>query len=308
MKTLDDVDALLAKRIASGWVSGSKLGYGQWETRTKAGDQKIRHGWTLRELKGLPDYVPGIPTDKLVEMLRAYWLQEWMRQDAEIAERKRLEEVKAAKAEKRAQWLEWSGCGVGLEYRNLTFDHYKPVTTEQRQALKVCENFPYHGPEDSCERAKNLWLLGPVGAGKTHLAVAVLHRGFFTDGESVLFVSQRQLIGEIRASWDDKSAPSSRDVIRKYGSVDVLVLDDVGTSHGRESEQNDLFAVIDMRSQGGLMTIITSNLPAGGIKQALGERSYSRLRDQALVVPLIGPDHRQAVPTLRPELQALSGA
>lgn len=205
----------------------------------------------------------------------------------------------AAQAKADREWAAaWHSTGAGVAFSNSTFATFEALTNEQKIACDTCESFPCYGPElaDGMRpRAKNLWLLGPVGTGKTHLAVAMMHAEHFMQGNDTALVTHRGLIDEIRASWDDKSAPSSREVICKYGSVRLLVLDDVGTTYGKEAEQNEIFSVVDMRYRNGLETVITSNLSAKQLAHSLGERTYSRLRDRALLVQLLGEDHRRPV-------------
>lgn len=230
---------------------------------------------------------------------RAEW--EAMQKEFKRKEQERQEERDRVKAK-----AAWAACGVGAKYLGCTFENFRTVTEGQKKALEICQGFPYS--EDRDIDAQNLWLLGSVGSGKTHLAVAVLRSEFPDYVDSVAFITQRNLILEIRASWNgDRSKGSSREVIEKYGSVDMLVLDDVGASYNGESEKNDILAVIDMRSQNGLATIITSNLTAAGIKQALGERSYSRLRMNAVLATLKEVDARvHGVPDVQTKTETVA--
>jgi DNA replication protein DnaC len=225
---------------------------------------------------------------------------EWLVMQEKHQHRLRKEQAEKDRSEADKQW---TNCGAGMEYLNCRLASFKAVTDDQKKALEICEDFPFNGSSFSM---RNLWLLGPVGTGKTHLAIATLRRELDEgNAETVAFVTQRNLTLEIRASWDgDKSVRGSREVIKHYGTVDVLVLDDIGASHGREAEQNDLLAVIDLRSQNGLMTIITSNLTPQQLRAALGDRSYSRLRNRAVLATLTGPDVRVGGV---PALQAIAG-
>lgn len=234
-----------------------------------------------------------------------------------------------AKARQKENWEKEAACqlleykrawaedfGVGRGYLECSHDNYEPANASQRTALHVCFWLPWvetqtENPDDSKRiygadgkplQVRNIWLLGPKGCGKTHLAVATLRDQFFEMGLTPAFISHGDLIREIRASWSDPSALSTRKVYQKYGGeVDWLVIDDVGTTYGSKKEQEDLFPIFDKRSQNGLGTIITSNLRVGDIERVLGDRSTSRLRDKALILPVVGRDHRQP---LVPDLQA----
>lgn len=297
MKTLSDVDELLAKRLE--WVKGRKqpLDFGFWELRAKPGDIIGRRGWTKREVGEYPGYYHDLEPDEQMKVLREHWFAVWSKEEAERAEKKQIAELKAAQAEKRERDAEFSRCGVGRDWRRFSFDNYKPVTKEQQQALAACENFPWCSPEENAPMAKNFWLLGPYGAGKTHLAIATLYSEFCEAGGDAAFVNPRDMVSEMRECYNDRSKPSLREVARKYGEVDLLVLDDLrhGYAKDKTAYQDDLYEVIDLRARNGLRTIVTSNLMPKDLRIAVGERNYSRLRDGACVLLLAGPDHRQAL-------------
>ena len=303
MKTILEVDALLAKRLE--WVKGKKqpLGFGFWEIKVKPADIIGRRGWTKREVDEYPDYYHDLEPDEQMRVLREYWFGVWSKEEAERAEKKRVADLKVARAAEQERDAEFSRCGVGKDWRRFNFDTYKPVTKEQERALTACKNFPWIGAEEDAPRAKNFWLLGPCGSGKTHLAIAALYSEFEQFGYDAAFVNPRDMVSEMRECYNDRSKPSLREVARKYGEVDVLVLDDLrhGYAKDKTAYQDDLYEVIDLRARNGLVTIVTSNLTPKQLRIAVGERNYSRLRDGACVLEMPGPDHRQA---LAPDLQA----
>lgn len=207
-----------------------------------------------------------------------------------------LEKVrKEHEARLRAHAATWATCGVPGRYNSCTFDNFKAETELQRAALEACERFPFLGDEEGAGTARNLWLLGPVGRGKTHLACAVL-RAQHRDGESVVFTTPRDMIRDLRSSWGERgSAAKEQEALARYTDCYALVIDDVGTSFGKESELVQLFDVINERDAYDLHTIITSNLSPRQLLEVLGERIFSRLRDRALVLVLDGEDHRQPI-------------
>lgn len=222
---------------------------------------------------------------------------------AEATERKaRAAAVKAQQAEKARKERErqhaaaWATCGVPGRYRACTLDSFKAETERQRLALEACARFPFLSDDEADIRsARNLWLLGPVGRGKTHLACAVL-REQHQAGESVVFTTPRDLIRDLRSPWGERnSAAKEQQVLARYTDCYALVIDDIGTSFGKEAELVQLFDVINERDAHDLHTIITSNLTPKALLELLGERIFSRLRDRALVLVLDGDDHRQAI-------------
>ena len=74
-----------------------------------------------------------------------------------------------------------------------------------------------------------LLLMGPCGAGKTHLAVAAL-RQIVLRGHTGLFYDYRELLKEIQGSYNPESQTSELGVLEPVLTADVLLLDDLGAS------------------------------------------------------------------------------
>lgn len=106
---------------------------------------------------------------------------------------------------------------------------------------------------------KNVIILGPTGTGKTHLAQALGHDAC-RSGKKVLFIRSNALISEFNASRSDDSLSK---VLRKYSSVDLLILDDFGLKPLSQSGASDLYELIALMHTKGNM-IITSNRKTEG--------------------------------------------
>jgi DNA replication protein DnaC len=135
-----------------------------------------------------------------------------------------------------------------------------------------------------------LFLLGSVGVGKTHQAIAaycavVADTG--CDGYAVR-VSTMLL----------RSLPSEPDRLpwSRLEDVDLLLLDDV-PGNLSEWDRRVLHRIVDTRQGRQRRTILTSNLQPAQVSTHLGERLMSRLSYRTRLVGLVGPDLR-----LHPEL------
>lgn len=143
----------------------------------------------------------------------------------------------------------------------------------------------------------NLLLFGDVGVGKTHAAVAACRARF---GRAmpyieVEFVPVSELLD--RLDW---RRPESAVFLERCCTVDLLVLDDLGTERQNEWTGERLYVVVNRRWLERRPTIVTSNLsPLGGdgsgpsLETAVGARTFSRLADGALALLLGGDDRRR---------------
>jgi DNA replication protein DnaC len=130
-----------------------------------------------------------------------------------------------------------------------------------------------------------LYLWGPPGVGKTHLALR-LAAELVRKGRFVRFRSELDLLAEER-----EAATSEETVLPSY---ERLVLDDWGKSRLTPFTTERLYALIEGASAGRFDLIITSNYTPEASTTRLGEVGeavVSRIRG-GLVVQIEGPDRR----------------
>lgn len=136
----------------------------------------------------------------------------------------------------------------------------------------------------------NLVLVGPVGTGKSHAAVATA-RELWVDG----------MMGEVRRFFLptlldrlDWRQPDHADVMANVKSARILVLDDLGSSPLSEWALGRVGSLVNERWERERLTIVTTNLQPEPLKAAVGERIYSRLLDGATMLAMGGDDRRLA--------------
>lgn len=162
----------------------------------------------------------------------------------------------------------------GISKRNMhkTFDDYICTTEMQTKAKNDCMRYVENFPTD-----KSLIMVGGVGTGKTLLASAMLDS--LVDKHRCRMIKVIDLIRHLKDTWKKDSESSEQEIIEYFVGLDLLILDEVGSQFGSDTEKLFIFDVIDGRYQDMKPTILISNLDIEGVKDCIGERCVDRLRE-----------------------------
>lgn len=163
---------------------------------------------------------------------------------------------------------------AGISKRNLykTFDDYICTTDGQNKAKSDCVKYVENFPSD-----KSMIMVGGVGTGKTLLASAMLDA--LVDKNKCEIIKVIDVVRELKSTWKKDADTTEEHLIKYYSNLDLLILDEVGSQFGSDTEKLFIFDIIDGRYQEMKPTILISNLDINGIKDAIGERCVDRLRE-----------------------------
>lgn len=181
----------------------------------------------------------------------------------------------------------------------LTPKEYNPLIREGLiKSLISSAKIPVHFADADISDFKpikheyRLFINGKIGAGKTRLSCALL-KDFVTKSYGRgQFVTFPNLLSEIKMGFENDRG---EDVLLKYLSLDLLVLDDLGTEKFSEWVGEKLFQIIDDRYRNDKFLIITSNLALDDFAKQYGiqgQRIASRITEMCKQIELTATDRR----------------
>jgi DNA replication protein DnaC len=150
------------------------------------------------------------------------------------------------------------GSGIGRRFREVSFER-EPVVSLDPVVLRRVRAF-VRSIGDNLEAGRGLWFDGPVGTGKTSLAVLVA-KATNDAGRSFAVYPVPMLLAEIKRTYDRDSGDNYLAFFRRLCSVDLLVLDDLGAEKQTEWVLEQLYSIVNERWQDRRSIVVTTNLP-----------------------------------------------
>lgn len=139
-----------------------------------------------------------------------------------------------------------------------------------------------------------LFISGPVGSGKSHLAAAIL-LAWRRAHKRGIWRSAAELYGLIRESYALKIEQSERQILAEHAETRLLVLDDLGASGLSDHERRVTLEVLDRRMNELRPTVVTSNWNVTQLRERMDDRIGSRVSAYTSVT-LKGADRRMEKP------------
>ncbi|WP_300924690.1 ATP-binding protein [uncultured Clostridium sp.] len=152
--------------------------------------------------------------------------------------------------------------------------------------------------KDFVNQGKNLFIYSNItGNGKSAWAKKLLLSWF----QSIIFESEFECRGlyislprffsELRNNINEKS--DYIQYVNQYiPKVDLIVWDEIGIKNLNNWEHEIILNFINLRIEAGKANIFTSNMNPEQIRQALGDRLYSRIVQTSKLIELKGKDKR----------------
>jgi DNA replication protein DnaC len=170
-----------------------------------------------------------------------------------LGERQRKEE-----AEKREALIaSYKSKGITPRFYDVSWENWISDTDDKLKAFNTVKDEAWK---------TNLFLCGKSGTGKTHLAMCLTKDG-------AKYRRLPDVFREVRTDFD-----SEQNIIDRYGTVKLLIIDEVGRQKFSDFEKNLFFEIIDKRWNNVLPTTLITNLDEKEFFAEYGTAILDRLR------------------------------
>jgi DNA replication protein DnaC len=172
-------------------------------------------------------------------------------------------------------------------YKDVAFDRF-PVTEIDSQIVAATRRF-VNKIDTNLDAGRGLWFMGPVGTGKTTLAMLVT-KSALEAGRSAARYSLPGLLSQIRKTFD---TGSHNDLLERLTAVDLLHIDDIGAEQTTPWVLEELYSIINARYEEQRSMLVTTNIQDRQMLcEQITERTVSRLTEMCEELPVLGHDHR----------------
>lgn len=196
----------------------------------------------------------------------AFW-KGWDAKQEKIKKEKELTEEQELRKQKIESILGKSG--IKKRYLSRTIDSFS-VTAENKRSFEVATDYIKNFREYFTQ-GKGLYLEGPCGTGKTHLAVAIA-LAIINTGVPVICKTSIDILGDIKRCYERNSEVTEEEVLEAYKTVDLLIIDDLGKEQVTEWSVPVLYSILNERYEALLPTIITTNYNTTALAEKLSAK------------------------------------
>ena len=144
---------------------------------------------------------------------------------------------------------------IPTRFQARSLDTYYPKHETQSFAHNYAKSLVDHYPAVD----KGLLIMGGVGVGKTHLAIAIIRALIEKKGVPCLFYESGSLLKAIQESYSAISQTSEMRVLAPVYETEVLVLDELGAIVPTDWVRDTLYQIINTRYNNSKLTIFTTN-------------------------------------------------
>ena len=196
----------------------------------------------------------------------AFW-KEWDAKQEKIKKEKELTEEQERRKQKIESILGKSG--IKKRYLSRTIESFA-VTAENKKSFDIATDYIKNFKKYSAQ-GKGLYLEGPCGTGKTHLAIAIA-LAIINTGVPVICKTSIDILSDIKRCYERNSEVTEEEVLEAYKTVDLLIIDDLGKEQVTEWSVHVLYSILNERYEALLPTIITTNYNTTALAEKLSAK------------------------------------
>lgn len=170
--------------------------------------------------------------------------------------------------------------GVSEEFRKKRFENFNYENSiESMEAYIKAKNYSKNFNSIKSSNNNSIMLLGQVGSGKTHLAMAISNI-MLDNSIGVIYMPYRSVITKIKQSVTDEE--NYQKEVNIYKNAEVLLIDDLFKGRITEADINIIYEIVDYRYFKNLPMIITTEKNIEDlveIDEAIGSRLYEKSKN-----------------------------
>lgn len=195
--------------------------------------------------------------------------------------------------------------GMGERFLRRTFESFQ-ITAENRSAARTAQRYandferllPKRGQPDPGRNG--LFIAGPKGTGKTHLAAAIANQ-LLNQGNPVICLTMIDLLERVKRTYAKEDVDEGS-VLTIYKTIPLLIIDDMGKERPTEWAVSTIYNIINGRYEAYLPTIVTTNYdsetlvarmtPTQACDSITAEATVDRLFEMCRAITLTGQSWR----------------
>mgnify|MGYP001571746467 FL=1 len=139
---------------------------------------------------------------------------------------------------------------------------------------------------------KGIYLYGPAGCGKTHIAYAIA--SFFNESKyKTWFLNTGEMLRQMREEFEKSEAESKESLYRQLINFDgLLFFDDIGAEKASDWVRETFYLILNDKYENMIPVIFTSNYSLDELAEKMGDRVVSRIMGICDILKLEGRDRR----------------
>ena len=145
-------------------------------------------------------------------------------------------------------------CGISEVFLKKAFTNYVPKNPAQKDAKETAQDYAKNFAAIRNERNNSIAFLKQVGAGKTHLSIAICN-ALMEKGVGVRYMQYREVITRLKQNMTDEVYYQNE--MYKYKECPVLLIDDLYKGKTTESDINLVYEIVNHRYLKGMPIILS---------------------------------------------------